>query len=394
MRRPPWMTRRLWLGWGAGLVASSASAQSSTSPSTPLSTPGLTPPGTPPARPRVLPGQPLRFPRDHGAHPDHRTEWWYITGHLRPDGATAHPGFGFQITFFRTRVDEAEGNPSALAARQLLMAHVALTDLQGRQLLHDQRLLRAGLGLADAAEADTRVHLRDWRLHREARNTPHGAGSRYVADLPTRPFGLQLTMDSTQPVLLQGPDGYSRKGPVPEEASRYYSQPQLQVRGQLRLNGMPQPVQGLAWMDHEWSEGYLPAEAVGWDWLGINLRDGGSLMLFRMRNAAGQAVWAGGSWRRADGTVQRFSPEQLRFEPLAHWRSPATGALYPVHWRLHTPLGRLTLKARLQAQELDGQASTGAVYWEGLSDLLDEGGQPLGLGYLEMTGYVRPLRMR
>ena len=351
------------------------------------------PPTPHPKRPDVRPGQPLQFPRDHGAHPDHRTEWWYLTGHLQAaEGATAppHPGWGFQITFFRTRVDEAEGNPSALAARQLLMAHVALTDLQGQQLLHDQRLLRAGLGLAGAQEGDTAVHLRDWRLQRQA--LP--GGSRYRATLAARHFALDLTLDSTQPLLLQGPEGYSRKGPDPLEASHYYSQPQLAVRGTLRQGEQAHTVRGQAWMDHEWSEGYLPAQAVGWDWLGMNLRDGGALMLFRMRDAQGRTLWAGGTHRPAGGPARHFKPDDLRFEPLQHWRSPATGARYPVQWRLHTPLGVLTLKARQAAQELDGQASTGAVYWEGLSDLLDERGQPMGQGYLEMTGYVSPLRMR
>jgi predicted secreted hydrolase len=39
----------------------------------------------------ALPKKALQFPRDHGAHPGFRTEWWYITGHAtdRADASLA-----------------------------------------------------------------------------------------------------------------------------------------------------------------------------------------------------------------------------------------------------------------------------------------------------------------
>jgi predicted secreted hydrolase len=49
------------------------------------------------------------------------------------------------------------------------------------------------------------------------------------------------------------------------------------------------------------------------------------------------------------------------------------------------------VRALLDAQELDSRSSTGTVYWEGLSDLLDAEGQRVGRGYLEMTGYAQRL---
>jgi predicted secreted hydrolase len=152
-------------------------------------------------------------------------------------------------------------------------------------------------------------------------------------------------------------------------------------------------VRGRAWLDHEWSDSLLPEDAVGWDWIGMNLDDGSALTTFRLRNAKNQALWAGGSFRPAGGPVQDFAAEAVRFEPLAWWSSAATQARYPVRWRIVTPAGTFEVHALLDAQELDARTSTGSVYWEGLSELRDDGGKRRGWGYLEMTGYAGALRL-
>lgn len=335
----------------------------------------------------------LVFPRDHGAHPELRTEWWYATGWLQALDAPPHqPAYGFQLTFFRSRTGLARQLNSRFAARQLLLAHGALSDLAAGRLVHAQRVARWNGDeqalRAAAALSDTRVRLGDWHFGRE-REVYHAA----LGDA-TAGFAYRLQLAPTQPLLLQGEAGYSAKGPAPGEASRYYSQPQLAVTGTLRVGRQTQAVRGQAWLDHEWSEAMLPAGAVGWDWIGINLADGGALTAFRLRRADGSAVWAGGSYRARGGAVRNFAAADVRFEPLRHWHSAATGARYPVRWRVHTPVGTFEVRALLDAQELDARASTGTVYWEGLSELR-AAGEPgrLGLGYLEMTGYAAPLRM-
>jgi len=334
---------------------------------------------------RLLP-RPLLFPADHGSHNDARTEWWYLTGWLQDEARRLH---GFQVTFFRSRVDPAQGLKSRLAARQLLFAHAALTDVAGRTHWHDQALARWNgepaawpEPQASAAVQDTDVRLRGWRLQRRS----DGA---YRAEVRASDFALELDAAPSQPLLLQGKQGWSRKGPQPEQASHYYSQPQLQVSGQVRLGQRNLPVRGRAWLDHEWSEELLHPEAIGWDWTGINLDDGASLTAFRLRRADGSALWAGGSWRPAGGAPARiFQPGEVAFEPLRHWTSPITGIRYPLEWRITTPAGRFVVAALLDAQELDSRRSTGAIYWEGLSELrAADGGQRLGLGYLELTGY-------
>jgi predicted secreted hydrolase len=342
----------------------------------------------------ALPARALQFPRDHGSHPELRTEWWYITGYATAGGRP----FGFQVTFFRSRMDATQGMQSAFAAKHLLFAHAAVTDVQGRKLLHDQRLARAGFGVAQASEADTAVRLQGWALQRQdVARSSMPAASRYTAQVTGEHLGLQLQFDATQPLLLQGQQGLSRKGPQPEQASYYYSEPQLAVSGSIVVDGRKLPIDpsapARAWMDHEWSEALLADDAVGWDWIGMNLHDGSALTAFRLRRADGSGLWAGGSFRSAGQPARVFAATEVAWRPLRWWTSPNSGTRYPVQWEVQTPVGVYTVSAVLDAQELDSSASTGAVYWEGLSDLAHANGQPAGRGYLEMTGYTRAMRL-
>ncbi|MDP4300648.1 lipocalin-like domain-containing protein [Leptothrix discophora] len=354
--------------------------------------------------------QPLAFPQDFGAHPERRIEWWYLTGWLADPAAPEQPLLGLQITFFRSRTDVRADHPSAFAARQLLMAHAALGDVRDGRLLHDQRIARAGFGIAVATVGDSDARLRDWRLWREpVAGQPAAQASVYRVSLGRSALAdrLDLSARSTGPVLLQGRQGWSRKGPGPAQFSHYYSQPQLEVQASLTRDGRTRGLVGRAWLDHEWSDSLLDPEAIGWDWIGFNLFDGRALTAFRLRRHNRQAasgdddgatLWTGGSSREPDGRSRSFEHaggEALRWTPLRHWTSPATKARYPVEWQLDSPAGRYRVRALFDAQELDSRASTGTVYWEGLSELLDaDGRQRLGLGYLEMTGYAERLQLR
>lgn len=331
--------------------------------------------------PVVRPGIVLRFPRDHGAHPLFRTEWWYVTGWLRTaDGAD----LGFQVTFFRSRPPTDPANPSRFAAGQVLFAHAALSDPRTGRLLHGERSARAGFGLANAGTADADVTTRDWRLRRYA-------DGHWATQVAAPDFALALDFAPTKPPLPQGQGGFSRKGPQPDAASYYYSVPHLKVSGTVRRGGTSVAVTGEAWLDREWSSNYLQGDAQGWDWTGLNFDDGSALMAFRIRRKTGGTLWAGGSFRRADGTTTVLAPGDVVFRPLARWRSPVTGAVYPVKQALSVrlPVGvrRWVLTPLFAAQELDARRSGLPVYWEGA--VRTTGGR----GYLELTGYDRALTM-
>ena len=329
----------------------------------------------------ALPPKTLVFPRDRGAHPDFRTEWWYITGQAT-SGARV---FGFQLTFFRSRIPGTQGMASRFAAKQLLFAHAAITDVDGKKLWHDQRIARDGFAVASSGEADMAIKLRDWSLQ--------GSDGQYSTVLPATDFGLNLQFAETQAVLLQGKSGLSRKGPDEQQASYYYSQPQLATTGTLRIKDKTFEVQGTAWLDHEWSQEILHPEATGWDWIGMNLTDGSALTAFQLRGKNGQAMWDGGSFRSPNSAPYIFTRGEVIFKPTRFWKSPLSQTTYPVEWIVRTPADFYTVRAVIDNQELDSRQSTGSIYWEGLSELLDSNGKKVGMGYLEMTGYAAPLRM-
>ena len=324
----------------------------------------------------------LTFPYDYGAHPDFRLEWWYATGWLEtPDKKP----LGFQITFFRTATGRNQDNPSRFAAKQLIVAHVALSDPSVGKLLHEEKTMREGFGLAYAKEGDTDVRLDDWYLVRES-------DGRYEVDMQARDFGLTLSLIPKQMMMRQGDDGFSRKGPKQAQASYYYSEPHLQVNGIVTRNGKPVTVSGSAWLDHEWSSEILDPDAVGWDWVGANLDDGSALMAFQIRHKDGGKLWAYGTLRDVAGHVIQFEPDQVDFTPLRTWQSPHTDAHYPVEMHLRVGKNEWQLTPLFDDQELDSRQSIGSVYWEGAVTLTRDG-QPAGRGYLELTGYVEPLDM-
>ena len=372
-------------------------------------------------------GRPLVFPRDHGAHPASRIEWWYITGWLLPappsnpparhhpsagpavaesqtlaPAASPDPGapglIGFQVTFFRSRTGLADALPGRFAPRHILFAHAAVSEIGPQRHRHAERIARWSgdprhSALARAALDDADLALGGWTLQRQAT----GAGplqARWTTRVDGDGFDFALQMARTQPLLLQGEAGFSRKGPDASQASHYLSEPHLAVRGRLGLDGRAQAVVGRAWLDHEWSDELLHPQAVGWDWIGMMLDDGAALTAFRLRRADGSALWAGGSLRRTGETVPRaFGPDELRFEPVRWWSSPSSGGRYPVAWRVDTPAGPLRVEALFDAQEMHSRGATGTIYWEGLSSLHDASGRRIGMGYLEMTGYAGRLEI-
>jgi predicted secreted hydrolase len=313
----------------------------------------------------------LKFPRDHGAHPDYRTEWWYVTGALD----SPQQNIGFQLTFFRVRTGFAESLASPIAANQMMFAHAAVT-LPSDKLLHAERAARANLGAAFST-SDCDVHIGAWQMRRSETDV-------FSITVQDAQFAFDFTLTPTQPKMLQGDGGYSAKGIRPGQASHYVTWPQLRVDGAIVLAGKSQLARGTAWFDHEWSSEVLSDTDIGWDWLGINLSDGGALMAFRIRDSAGNTVYAHAALRDAAGRTQQWNGADVKFEPLRRWRS-ARGADYPV--ALQVSFGPHTVRTNpiIDDQELSTRRPAPVIYWEGLVQL---DGTLTGRGYLELTGYA------
>lgn len=333
--------------------------------------------------PSAQPGYEIEFPRDAGSHPGFKTEWWYLTGWLQNE--TGEP-LGFQVTFFRTRTGVDEDNPSRFTPRQLLFAHVAVSDPQRGALMRGERSARAGFGLAGAAEGGLHVHIDDWSLRAEADS--------YRVFAATEELLLELQIAATQPPLLQGAGGFSRKGLDPDSASHYYSLPHLQTSGRIVIENREHRVRGAAWFDHEWSSRYMDRQAVGWDWAGLNLDGGGALMAFRMRDESGAARWAGATVRDDPAMAPRsYSQAQVEWSALREWRSPRTGVRYPIEWQIVIAGRTIVLRPLMDDQESDARGSTGTLYWEGAVRAFDADGRQIGRGYLELTGYGARMKL-
>jgi predicted secreted hydrolase len=324
------------------------------------------------------------FPADHGSHPEFRTEWWYFTGNLStPTGRH----FGFELTFFRYALappSQAREGTSAWRARQVWMAHFAVTDTEGGRFFARERLARGALGLAGAAAEPLRVWVKDWAASGDS------VGESLMLRLQARDdvIALALNLRATMPHVAQGERGLDAKGAGVGNASYYYSVPRLVAEGELAIEGDTFAVSGLAWLDREWSTSSLEAGTEGWDWFALHLSDGSSLMFYRLRAEDGTATrFSSGSWVRADGTRMLLAANDVTLAVLDEWTSGATGVRYPVAWHLAIPAAGISLNIRpyLEQQELE----LSVRYWEGAVRAEGEGptGALTGEGYLELAGY-------
>jgi len=320
------------------------------------------------------------FPADHGPHPGFRTEWWYFTGNLSSAGGRR---FGYQLTFFRIALSPSPvERPSHWGANDIIMAHFALTDVEGRRFHSAERFSRSALGLAGAGGRPLTVWLEDW-LAAETGDNPWRM--RLTAREGEESFDLTVT--AQRPVVLNGEGGLSRKGGEPGNASYYYSLTRMETVGTVTVGGETVAVTGLSWLDREWSTSALGTDQAGWDWFALQLDDGRDVMFYRLRRRDGTTEpWSSGTLVAADGRYRHLSCDDARIQALDWWQSPASGIRYPSRWRLSIPSQHLDLEIlpRIPHQE----HLVTVRYWEGAVQVksLSPGG-PGGFGYLEMTGY-------
>ena len=96
----------------------------------------------------ATPGYQITFPRDHLAHYDFRTEWWYFTGHLTADDGLR---FGYELTFFRQGIrppGKRDPQMSRFVVGDLKFAHFTVTDVNGKRFRFEQKASRGAFGEA------------------------------------------------------------------------------------------------------------------------------------------------------------------------------------------------------------------------------------------------------
>jgi predicted secreted hydrolase len=340
---------------------------------------------------QAVPGYTLTFPADHAAHPNYRTEWWYYTGHLQ---TSTGKRYGYQLTFFRRRVDSNGPtlNPSKWFADSVYMAHMAITDETAKRFVYGEKLNRAALGLAGAAEKRYHVWNEDWLAERL------GTVQHLVGDIPG--YKLNLIVTPLKPPVLHGAaqDGLSQKGAGKGHASHYYSLTRLKTEGVLHTSEGVFEVEGISWMDHEFGSSQLTESQVGWDWFSVQLTNNYELMLYHMRHKDGSVdPHSSGTLVRPDGTSVHLRRDDVQVQAHAQWKSPQSGAIYPQRWTIRIPTLDLTLHLEpvLAAQELVTDNSTRVTYWEGSVTVRGslQGQATEGVGYVELTGYVQRVNL-
>lgn len=323
----------------------------------------------------ALPGYQYQFPRDHFNHPEFQTEWWYYTGNLHDAQGRK---FGFELTFFRQGVDRREHAGNAVwDVRDVWLAHLALSDIDGGKFLHAQRLNRSGPGLAGASLEQARVWNGNWQVQWNLAN-----GTQQMQAFDPH-FSLQLSMSPLKAPVIHGSNGVSQKAAGEGRASHYISLTRIETKGTLTLEGKPFTVEGLSWMDHEIFTHQLDAAQSGWDWFSLQFDDGADLMLYRFRREDGTLdPFSSGTYIDARGKSTTLTAAQFTVTPGKLWHK------YPIEWTVRVPSISLDalLTTRLPSQELDDSQLN--RYWEGAIEI---GGSRRGVGYLEMTGYAAPV---
>jgi len=333
---------------------------------------------------RVTAPRTLRFPADHGPHPDYRSEWWYFTGNL---AAASGRRFGFELTFFRFALAPAAvKRRSAWATNQIYLAHFALTDVAGGRMHAFERAGRAALDLAGARARPFRVWVGDWAARAVA-----GDGRRVRLTAASGSIAIDLELGFDGPFVAHGENGMSRKSAEPGNASYYYSDPRMPVRGTIRIGGTATAVRGLAWLDREWGSTMLAVDQAGWDWFALQLDDGRALMFYQLRRRDGGVhPFSAGTLIDAGGEGRALGSRDVEIQVLGHWRSPRDGARYPSRWALTVPSAALRLE--VEPFVADQELNLSIRYWEGAVSVRGTaGGRAIaGNGYVELVGYGGP----
>ena len=332
----------------------------------------------------ALPNYRFEFPRDNFNHPEFQTEWWYYTGNLRTAQGRR---FGFELTFFRRAVDRQPAT-TVWDLKDVWMAHLALSDIEGGQFLHTERFNRSGPGVAGADLKQARVWNGNWQTQWTFDPAIVGGSTQTLQGIADR-FSFELSLKAEKPPVINGENGVSQKAEGAGKASHYVSFTRLTTTGVIVLDGKRFSVEGSSWMDHEFFSHQLEAGQSGWDWFSLQLEDRSELMLFRLRRAGGSMdPYSAGTYVDSRGHAKHLVAGDFTLTAGKTWTSGVTGGSYPVEWVIEVP--SLGLKAAIRTPLVQQEITGSTTYWEGAIEIaatrFDR--RLSGVGYLEMTGYV------
>lgn len=341
----------------------------------------------------ALPGWTYAFPRDHGNHPEFKTEWWYFTGNLAAQDGRA---FGYQLTFFRQgMIPNPEAHQSRFVTQDIKLAHFAVTDVTSDSFVYFQKVSRGAYGEAGFTDGNRLAWIDDWSCELLPPLTNEGSmgGDRFRIRAKAAALVLDLTLTAAKAPVIHGSDGVSQKSSGEGRASHYYSLTRLKTEGTLTINQSEVSVSGLSWFDHEWATNQLAKDQVGWDWFSLQFADGSELMLFQLRKKNGESdAFSAGTFIAASGETKTISADEFVLTPTKFWENREKTGNYPIAWRIE--IAKLSLNFQVTAIKKDQELRLEpVVYWEGAvrAQGTREGHSLEGSGYLEMTGYAGPV---
>ncbi|WP_051118297.1 lipocalin-like domain-containing protein [Vibrio campbellii] len=325
-------------------------------------------------------GVELTFPTDHQAHPNFRHEWWYLTANLIDEDGNP---LGVQWTQFRFAAappspppprGEDDVKKTEWQTKQIYMAHSAVTTTDKHYA--DEKWSREQVSLAGVDTSPFRVYLDDWQWTSSTTDL-------FPATLKanSEQFGYSLTLTSSAPYQKQGEQGYSTKSADGQVASYYYSQPFIDVSGEVTIDGKTHQVSGKGWIDREWSSQFLLDSQQGWDWFALRLSDETSLVVFQLRDSkTGAASYASAKRMQQDGSGIAISQKDIRLK--ATKQTEIQGRKYPTQWQVSIPNQQIELT--VSALNPNAKMPLSVPYWEGPVRIE---GSHSGAGYMELTGY-------
>ena len=311
----------------------------------------------------------INLPADEGAH-QAGIEWWYFNGHLTDDSAR---DYSFHFVTFQIGTSQAAGDVSQ-AGQMLQLSwgdHTEQVFLTGEKV---------SLVTPGATPGSFALDLSGWQMS--------GDGKQYKLAFDPGGYSVTLIAVSLKPAVFHQRTGFVKLGPAGE--TFYYTRPRLEISGTLTIDGVPRPVSGTGWMDHQWGE--FVSRQAGWDWMSLQLDDGSELMAVLVWDPEGRQPFTSyGTYVTADGAVRHLVDGDVILTPTGSWTSPSTGIVYPMGWDLSVePLElELTLTPAQQNAEYPKSRYGPPGYWEGAVSLAGTvGGSPVtGKGFVELVGY-------
>ena len=387
-------------------------------------------------------GYTVAIPRDHMSHPDFQLEWWYLTFVLSAEDGQE---FGLQYTLFRFNTElnappsvkvnaenSAEVNANNHIAKnwsngQQWMGHASLHTAE--QHYFEERFASGGVGNAYVNQQPFTTVIDDWAWKAAQAEVQTGAESKAMfpsvlkvafgqssthhpvrinGKIPTTAADslselndapsvsavkVSLNLDTYGPFIKQGDNGYSKKTQDERLRSYYYSQPFINAKGTLNIEGNSVRVTGKGWFDHEWTSHLANSEAMGWDWFSLHLDDGSKLMAFRMhamnenmKNSTSKhsEIFTTASYIAKNGTKETIEQANVSITPTAYETINEGGSprSVPTAWRIQIPEKDIDLSIR-PFKESQWNNSL-FPYYEGRVEIK---GSHSGSGFMELTGY-------